>query len=124
MQQIHSVVHQARRRVWMNLFLRSLPWTLTGAFAVLLVTRLVQQILGIVIPNVSARVESGFVLGYREIILGLLGGALLSSFIYMIVKRPSALAIAREVDERAGLKESLSTALCMEKARETVNALR
>lgn len=119
MQQIHSVVHQARRRVWMNLFLRSLPWTLTGALTVLLVTRLVQQILGVVIPNISASTETGFVLGYREIILGLLGASLISSLIYMIVKRPSAIAIAREVDERAELKESLSTALCMEKTRET-----
>ncbi len=120
MQQIHSVVHQARRRVWMNLFLRSLPWTLTGALTILLVTRLVQQILGIVIPNVSSKAaETGFVLGYREIVLGLLSAAFVSSFVYMIAKRPTALAIAREVDERAELKESLSTALCMEKSRET-----
>lgn len=119
MQQIHSVVHQARRRVWMNLFLRSLPWTLTGAVVILLVTRLVQQVLGIVIPNISASTQTGFVLGYREIILGLVVLAVTSSLIYMIAKRPSALAVAREVDERAELKESLSTALCMEKMRDT-----
>ena len=119
MQKIHNDVNQARLRVWMNLFLRSLPWTITGAVTIILLARLVQQIIGIPIATISAKTATGFILGYRELALALGALAILSSIIYVFIKRPSPGAIAREVDERADLKESLSTALCLEKTRDT-----
>jgi hypothetical protein len=116
MQPIYSVIRNARARIVLNLFLRALPWTLAAALGVLLITRITQQLLGLVINTVTTRENGTIIPGYREISLILLALAILSSIIYVIIKRPTPLAIAREIDERADLKESLSSALCVERA--------
>lgn len=42
------------------------------------------------------------------------GGVVLGAIVWVVVGRPGRLEVAREIDERAGLRESIGTALCVD----------
>src|ERR1043165_4950597 len=46
------------------------------------------------------------------------GAGVLASITWSLIRRARGITVARELDERADLRESLSTAMCVEKARE------
>jgi len=103
MQEVKQVVATASRRIFLNSYLRALAWTLTIAIGLALASRIAQQTIGLT-------------LDWTKIAIGLAAGSFAIALIWCLIKKASPVAIAREVDERADLRESLSTALYVEKS--------
>jgi chemotaxis protein histidine kinase CheA len=106
MTHVREAVRRAAVRLWILDSLRVLAFVLTGAAAVLIVTRLVEQVFGL-----------SHVFGPMWGTLALIaaGAVVLTTIVWTHVARKKALAVATELDDRAGLKEALSTALCLSK---------
>lgn len=102
MNEVRAAVRRAARRFLANGFLRALGLTLSIAVGVALAARIAQQLFGLEIP-------------WREGAPAALGAALVAAAVIALALRPRMSAAARELDERAGLRESLSTALAVEK---------
>ncbi len=96
---------------------------LRRAAARLLLVRLLQAsvvalALGVGLLVVARLAERLFAIGGGQTDWGLawagvLGVGLLGAFAWVLVTRPDRLGVAREVDERADLRESIGTALCV-----------
>jgi hypothetical protein len=71
-------------------------------------------VLGLILARVVERVF-GLAFAWKIIALSCAGGALVGGIVWAIITRPSKAAVARRVDEGANLKESLSTALSVER---------
>jgi hypothetical protein len=107
MLQVRKVVSAAGRRLWMNDFLQL--WCVIGAWMLgaLLVTRVVERVFGL---------GQHFTKIWMWIFIGAAVATTLAALIWSGVRKKKTLAVAQEVDERASLRESLSTALYMEKS--------
>ena len=97
MQAVHRVVRKASLRLFARLFLQRLAVTTFVAVIGVLVARLGFWISGTGL-DVGATVSIGA------------AAAIASALLWALVTRPKGVAVARAVDEAAGLRESLSTA--------------
>ncbi|MEM9560857.1 MAG: hypothetical protein AAF995_11160 [Planctomycetota bacterium] len=103
MSDIERVLRQASRRLMLTDWLRTLVVVLAGVIALLVLLRLTQKFVPMDIRWDLAFAGAGvFALG--------------ASALWTFIRRRKALAVARELDERGGLRESLSTALAVEQA--------
>jgi hypothetical protein len=98
--EVRHVLRRAGRRLWGRRALSALVLTLSIALAALIAAMLAERLLGLGVDWPLA-------------FAGALAGAVVAAAAAAAVVRPGLLAVAREVDERAGLRESLSTALCV-----------
>ncbi len=98
MNQVRSVVRQAGMRVFASNVLTGIVVLTTVAIIVIGVLRVLEQA---AVLNVNWSMAA----------YAALGGVLLVSVVGALVRWPAAAALARRVDEGAGLKETLSTAL-------------
>lgn len=109
MDQVRRVVTRAGRRLMLNSFLQHASITLTGAMVLAIVARLVERVFSL---------EDHFSKYWMWSLIGAGAAALLAAFVWTWVTRKRAVAVATEVDERANLREALSTALYVEKERD------
>jgi hypothetical protein len=110
MDQVRRVVSLASRRLLINDFLQRASIALAIGIALIILARIAERVLGL----------SEAFAGRWTTIFGVVASvALLAAFIASYVTRKRTIAVAQEVDERAGLRESLSTALYMEQAAST-----
>lgn len=105
MDQVMRVVRQAGLRLTLSESLRALSITLGIAFAVLIAVRIAQQLGGLVVP-------------WRNVAAAVFITALLSGIAWAFIRRSRPIAAARALDERADLREALSTALCVQDDRD------
>lgn len=103
MNEIHRVVGAAARRLFLIDFFRRLAVTLTAAIGLVLVTRLVQQTFGLELP-------------WPIIAWSLAAATLVLTLLWTYLARARGVQVALAVDERANLREALSTAWCVERA--------
>lgn len=101
MQDIRRVLQAAAGRLFVVGMLHTLLWSLTLAMGVLVVLVAADRSLTLELP-------------WMWVYLGALGAALAGGLLWAGLTRKREAAVARIVDERAGLRESLSTALCVE----------
>lgn len=101
MHEINRVIRQAAWRVGASHFLHGLVVALTASLGVMIVLRVVER-------------SSNVLILWERTAYVAAGACVVVGLIWAIVQRPSKLAVARRVDEGANLKESLSTALCVE----------
>lgn len=105
MQEVKRVLRQAARRLFLQGLLRALIVAASAALAGFILLRMVQQTFGLAMGGPewwTAAAVAG-------------GAAALGAIVWAIFARRSASGVARELDERANLRESLSTALCVER---------
>jgi hypothetical protein len=102
MHEINRVLSAAAWRMGIANFFKGLVFVAMALVAGLILTRIVQQVFGLVLP-------------WKIIAYSCSGAAVLAGLVWSIVVRPDKAAVARHVDEGANLKESLSTALSIEK---------
>lgn len=103
MHEIERVLRRAGRRLLVVDLLQTLTMTFTLGVAALIVALLLERALGLFIPW-----QETFAISAALLVVGAL--------VWSVVRRARGLALAREVDERAGLRESLSTAMCVASA--------
>lgn len=103
MNDIRRVIRAAAWRLWIVSFLKALAVTLSAGLVGVILARMVEKSFGVAMP-------------WRNIFIGAGAGVLLAGVAWSLVVRRKDPSVAREVDERAGLRESLSTALCVERS--------
>ncbi len=104
MNEITRILNSAKKRLFLIDLLRTLAVTIFVVVALMLAGRITQKL----VPVVEIPWALVFVVGG--------GVALVAALIWSLVRRPSLLAVAQEVDGRAELRESLSTALCVDQS--------
>lgn len=109
MNQIYSIVSRASWRLTLIHWLRTLAVLATVAIALAIIARLVERVFGL--GAFFAPVWSQAIIWTPIAVLAL-------STAWSLFRRKSAPAVARELDERAGLREALSTAICFEKSQD------
>lgn len=103
MQHVKGAVRAASIRLFIVGFFARFATLITLAIAALFVATLLDRLLGVAINwKLSLWVSCSI--------------AFAAAFFWSIAKRHREIAAARVLDERAGLRESLSTALCVEKS--------
>lgn len=105
---IRSVVSAAARRLFLVDVLRTLAVTTTAGLAGLILARFTERLFGLDWPG---RV-------WMWVFIGVGAGAVLAAVAWSAVRRKRLAGAARELDERAGLREALSTALCVASAKD------
>ncbi len=116
MDQVRRVVTRAGRRLMFNAFLQHASITLTGAMVLAILARLVERVFSL---------EAVFSQYWMWSLIGAGVLALVAAFAWTVATRKQAVAVATEVDERANLREALSTALYVEKSQDPwANAMR
>ncbi|MBM4108203.1 MAG: hypothetical protein FJ255_05250 [Phycisphaerae bacterium] len=103
MREIRRVVAGARNRLTLMQWVRALVALTTAALAGLVVGVVVQRGLGLTFPWPDVFLWSG-------------AGVLAASMAWALIRRPGVFASARALDEAADLRESMSTALVLEKS--------
>jgi hypothetical protein len=106
MLEIRRAIRQAGRRLIVSHFLRTASALVFAALCAVLLTRIAQRMLGFPVP-------------WREVVIYAPVAVLALSLLWVLIRQKKELSVARELDERGNLKESLSTALCVEKASQT-----
>lgn len=106
MNHVKSAVRAAQWRLWAVRFLARFTLLLTSGVVALFVATLIDRLFGVFIDWSIAPYAA-------------LAAAFLVALVWTTVTRPQTLHAARELDERAGLRESLSTALCVEHQTDT-----
>jgi hypothetical protein len=109
MNEVRRVLRLASWRLWFLDVIRTLVVTVTVAVVLVLLARIVEQVLGL-----KARFDPWWRTGF----LSVAGAAVGAAILWAVIRRKRALSVAVELDERAGLRESLSTALCVEKSQD------
>jgi len=109
MNEVRRVIRLASWRLWFVDVIRTFMVTATAALALVLLARIVEKVLGLT-PQ--------FDQWWKTAWLGVGGAVLATSILWAIIRRRRTLSVAVELDERAGLRESLSTALCVEKSQD------
>ncbi|MBS0190062.1 MAG: hypothetical protein U0573_00905 [Phycisphaerales bacterium] len=102
MRQVHQAVRAASVRLFAARFFSAMVVLLTAGAAGLLLATLLERLIGLEVRWPSA-------------VWWTLGSATALSLAWAALTHERGLAAARVLDERAGLRESLSTALCVEK---------
>lgn len=105
MHDIRRVLHAAARRLLVINMLNAIAWTVTAAMIGLVLFVLADRLMAFGLATTQ----------WMWIFGGVLAGAVLAGAIWALVVRQREITVARIVDERAGLRESLSTALCVER---------
>ena len=100
MQDIRRAIAQASRR----LFVTSALQRMVIVFTILT---------SLLIPAIIIDRLQGGVIDWNAVLPMVALAGLIATLLWAIIKRPSQMAAARELDDRAGLHESLSTALCV-----------
>ncbi|MBL4699008.1 MAG: hypothetical protein JKX70_09275, partial [Phycisphaerales bacterium] len=103
MDDIKQVLARASKRLLIIDLLRTLAVTSFIVLCALFLARLTQKL----VPTVEIPWDMTFVIAA--------GVALVSALIWSISRRPNEDQVAREIDDRAGLRETISTALCVDK---------
>lgn len=109
MHEILKAVGTAGRRLFLTDLLRNIAIGTTVGLGGVILTRLVQQTFGLALPWTAP---------YGGLFAGIGAAVLVGSVAWTIYRRPKTDQVARELDERAGLRESLSTALCVAKTED------
>ncbi len=110
MQDIRRVLRLAGRRLLVVRLFDSWAWTITFAIAAVVLVIVVDRALALGIGESSWRSMPTMAwVGIGSLVLALGAGA-----VWSLLTRLREAGVARVVDERAGLRESLSTALCVE----------
>lgn len=100
MDEIRQVLGQASRRLWLADTLRTLTLAACAVLTLLLAALIADRLFAWSLP-------------WRTIAWASAGVWVAAGLIWSIAVRRGALSVARVIDERAGLKESLSTAVCL-----------
>lgn len=106
MNDIRRVLRAASWRLLLQDWLSTFAVTLAIALGAVLITRIVERTFGLV---------RTFEPVWPKIFIWAPVGVVVVSLLWAFLRRRNELKVARELDERAGLRESLSTALCVEK---------
>ncbi|MBC6953136.1 MAG: hypothetical protein DWB46_02950 [Leptolyngbya sp.] len=93
----------AGRRLFLVRLLASLTVTLTAALGALLVLRVADKLVLLGLP-------------WLWVFAAAIGSAVVIALVWCVVRPLGSLAVARVVDESAGLRQTLSTALCVERS--------
>jgi hypothetical protein len=107
MNEVRRVLRLASWRLWFLDVIRIFLVTATVALALVLLARIVEQVLGL---------KPRFDPWWRTTFIAAGSAAAGSAILWALLRRRRALSVAVELDERAGLRESLSTALCVHKS--------
>lgn len=102
MNEIHDKIRQAQRRLWLNRWLGHLGWSLAGAAGLFVLFVLVVRL-------TSLFPDEGWAMWWA--LGGLAGASLIASLLWTLLTRDNLNLAAARLDEAAGLKERLSTAL-------------
>ncbi|HZW09522.1 MAG TPA: hypothetical protein VFF69_06445 [Phycisphaerales bacterium] len=105
MHDIRRVLQAAARRLLVVRMLDAIVWTVTAAMVALVLAVVADRLLTFGWSRVQ----------WVQLFGGAVVGAALAGVAWALVVRQREPAVARIVDERAGLRESLSTALCVER---------
>ncbi len=105
MHEVRRVLRKAAFRLFVVDLFRTVIIAASAGLAALIALRLVQQVFGLGL-GLGDWLRAGVAAGVAAIVAALL---------WSLVRRHNTLSVARELDERASLKESLSTALCVER---------
>ena len=100
MHEIERVLRKAGRRLLIVDLFRTLTVTFTVGAAALIVALMLERVFGLLVP-------------WRQVMIGAAVLSVVGAVVWSLVRQARGLALAREVDERAGLRESLSTAMCV-----------
>jgi chemotaxis protein histidine kinase CheA len=101
MSEVRRIVRQAARRLFVMDLLDALAVLITAGLSLVLLARLSEQLFGLTLP-------------WTSIAYGTAGGVVLVALVWTWIQRRREIAVARVLDERAGLRETLSTALYYE----------
>ncbi len=107
MDDIRQVLARAAKRLFLIDLLQTLAVCSFIILCVLFLARVAQKL----VPTIEIPWNLTF------IIAGSL--AVVSAFIWSIMRRPDEDRVAREIDDRAGLRESISTALCVDQQNDS-----
>lgn len=102
MSNVHKVLRKAAIRLFVLDVLNLLALTLTVGATGLIVAVLIERLFGLDIA-------------WRMAIWAAGGGSVAVALGWALIRRVRGVALARELDERAGLRETMSTALCVER---------
>lgn len=106
MRSVNQAVSRAGRRLLLMDFFAALVISLTIGLGLAMLARIVERVLG---------VQALFAPWWGRGALIALGVALLSAIVWTIATRRGRMRVAQELDERAGLRETLSTALYIQR---------
>jgi hypothetical protein len=115
MQDIRRVLQAAARRLLVVGIIERLVWTLTLAIAGLVLFVMADRVLGAGLTSGTTGAALGLL---AKVGLAAVGAAAVVGVVWALIARQRESAVARIVDERAGLRESLSTALCVEREQD------
>ena len=102
MNPIHSTIASAKRRMILIDALRTITICLAAALALMVFARAVQKVAPV------------FVVPWDIVFIAAPAGAVVIGLLWAVVRRPSDAKAAMVIDERAGLRESISTAMTIE----------
>lgn len=102
MSHLVKTAKRARLRLWLNRWLSKLGWTLAGASLLFVVVVLIDRLW-------LVRPDGDTILGWT--CLALLGASVVAAVIWTLLTRESLATAAAALDEAAGLKERVSTAV-------------
>ncbi|MBL4810256.1 MAG: hypothetical protein JKY43_09420, partial [Phycisphaerales bacterium] len=102
MNKIHTTISSATRRLILIDSLRTITICLAAAIALMVFARAVQKIAPV------------FAVPWNIVFVAAPITAILAGFLWALIKRPSQAKAAMIIDEKAGLRESISTALIIE----------
>jgi hypothetical protein len=100
MDEIKQVLGQASRRLWLADTLRTLTLTACAVLTLLLLTLIADRLFAWSLP-------------WTTIAWAAAGAWVVAAVVWSVAARRGPLSVARIIDDRAGLKESLSTAMCV-----------
>jgi len=106
MNEVRRVLRLASWRLFALDLFRVLAITLTGALVLAILARLTERAFGLRVLFAPYWTPAGAGLGALAVLVAL---------VWAFIVRRRAMGVARELDARAGLRESLSTALCVER---------
>ena len=107
MDDIKQVLARASQRLLVIDLLRTLAVTSFIVLCALFLARLTQKL----VPTVEIPWDMTFVIAA--------GVAMVSALIWAMSRRPNEDQVAREIDDRAGLRETISTALCVDENQDS-----
>ncbi len=103
MDEVRRVLAAAGRRLFLVRLLASLTMTLTAALGALLLLRVADKLVILGLP-------------WLWVFVAAIGSAVVIALVWSVVRPLGSLAVARVVDESGGLRQTLSTALCVERS--------
>jgi hypothetical protein len=102
MNDIRHILARASKRLFLIDLFRTLSLTLFMVLSALFLVRIVQKL----VPTIEVPWNLTFIISAGVVVV--------SAFVWSIIRRPDEDQVAREIDERADLRESISTALCVD----------